>query len=68
MSELSERIWKHRFAARLAVLFKSLTVSENAALEDAYAHADDHYPDRSNTSPEKEAESIYASLFRDKQN
>jgi hypothetical protein len=68
MSELSEQIWKHRFSARLAVLFKSQGISENAAFEDAYAHANDHYRDRSNASPEKEAESVYASLFRDMRN
>lgn len=63
MAELSERIWKHRFAAELAKLFASQGLNGSAALEDAYAHADDHYPRRTFGWPEKEAEAVYRLLI-----
>lgn len=63
MARLPERIWKHRFAAALGKLFEYQGLSGTDALEDAYAHADDHFPRRTFASPEQDAEAVYRSLI-----
>ena len=63
MPELTERSWKHRFAERLARAFADGGLEPIAALEDAYAHADDQYPKRGEATPEREAVAVYESIL-----
>jgi hypothetical protein len=62
MNDVPERIWKHRFAELLSRRFMRDGVERDAALEDAYAHADDRYPNRSLGSPEREAAFVHEAL------
>ena len=55
--EVSERVWKHRFAQALYEFFYMGGLERDAALEDAYAHADVQYLVRSLASPEDDARS-----------
>lgn len=63
MARLSERIWKHRFAAALGKLFEYQGLNGDDALEDAYAHADDQFPRRTFAPPEQDAQDTYRSLM-----
>jgi len=62
--KMPERVWKHLFAGRLAELFVSWGIGHVHALEDAYAHADEHYPQRSNLPAEEEAVLVFGKLPR----
>jgi hypothetical protein len=62
MGELSESVWKRRFAAILCARFVGNGIPTEAALEDAKAHADDQYPKRSDLVPEAEAELVFLTL------
>ena len=55
--------WKRRFTAALAARFVQRGVKDDAALADAEAHADDHFPKRSEEAPELEADLVYLALL-----
>ena len=62
MTGIPENVWKHRFVEYLVTPFFKTGLDSNTALEDAYVHADHHYPKRGTGTPEKEAEAVYSSL------
>ena len=65
MYELPERSWKHRFTQQLACAFAARGIDGDGALEDAIAHADDHYPARGPDTPELEADVLHKVLLDD---
>lgn len=59
---LPEQEWKERFVTRLAALFVIQGLDEDAAIADATAHGDEHYPNRGLGQPESDAEAVFESL------
>ena len=62
MIELTEHVWKHRFARRLLVFFLTGGVAEQDAQADADAHAQDEYIARGSGTPEQQADAVIAAI------
>jgi hypothetical protein len=61
-----EQSWKARFVSALSSKFRAWGLSEDAAIEDARAHADDLYPRSMTEPPERHAELTFGSLAQDR--
>jgi hypothetical protein len=63
LEDLPEVDWKRRFAVTLCARFVQKGLPVEDAVEDAKAHADDHYPKHRDLVPEAEAELVFLTLI-----